>query len=86
MRPSRPWFRASNNAWYVEVSGSQRSLGQHPHGYPKPKKSEKTALWNVPEPIRDALLKAEPAEAGFDSHLTKPADPDALHRLLGVVR
>jgi CheY-like chemotaxis protein len=25
-------------------------------------------------------------EAGFDYHLTKPADPEALQRLLGEVR
>lgn len=55
MRPSRPWFRVSKNAWYAEVNGCQRSLGQHPHGAPKPKKSEKTGLWNPPKSIRDAL-------------------------------
>jgi len=65
MRPSRPWFRASKNAWYAMVNGSQRSLGEHPHGAPRPKKSEKTGLWNPPQCIRDALealLKGESAK------------------------
>lgn len=73
MRPSRPWFRTSKNAWYARVNGSQRSLGEHPHGCPAPKKSPKTGLWNAPEPIRnalDAILKGEPKPTAVPAVLT----------------
>jgi hypothetical protein len=26
-RPAKPWFRASRNAWYVEINGHQHNLG-----------------------------------------------------------
>jgi integrase len=52
--PEGPWYRASRDAWFVEIDGRQRPLGKHPKGAPVPKKSEETGRWNAPKPILEA--------------------------------
>jgi integrase len=62
MHHPKPWFRASKSAWYVQHQRQQVRLGEHPEGYPPPKKSK--AGWNPPPPILDAfyrLMAADPA-------------------------
>jgi integrase len=62
MRQPRPWFRASKSAWFVEYQCRQVRLGQHPDGYPPPRKVK--GSWNPPQPILDAfykLMAADPA-------------------------
>jgi integrase len=62
MHQPKPWFRTSKAAWYVQHRGKQVRLGEHPEGFPPPKKSG--AGWNAPPPILDAfyrLMAADPA-------------------------
>ena len=56
MKRPKPWFRASKNAWYVEHQFKQHRLGEHPDGYPPPKKTK--SGWNAPRPILDAFYLA----------------------------
>jgi integrase len=39
MRPSKPWFRSSRNAWFAQVNGKKHFLGEHPKGARPPKKT-----------------------------------------------
>jgi len=55
MKQPKPWYRASKSAWYVEHNFKQHRLGDHPDGYPPPKKSK--SGWNAPQPILDAFYK-----------------------------
>src|SRR5262249_20235650 len=50
--PEGPWYRASRDAWFVEIDGRQRLLGKHPKGAPTPGKSANG--WNAPKAIREA--------------------------------
>jgi integrase len=55
MRQPKPWFRASKNAWYVELHAKKIRLGSHPDGAPPPKKT--ASGWNAPPAILDAFYK-----------------------------
>src|SRR3954454_57482 len=55
MQQPKPWFRAEKSAWYVQYNRKQHRLGEHPDGFPPPKKSK--AGWNAPQPILDAFYK-----------------------------
>ena len=50
-----PWYRASRDAWFVELHGRQHLLGKHPEEAPKPKKNK--LGWNTPKEIQDAFHK-----------------------------
>src|SRR3954471_8184559 len=53
MKRPKPWFRTSKNAWFVEIDGRQKRIGEHPPGAPAPKKG-KTG-WNAPPAILEAF-------------------------------
>jgi hypothetical protein len=38
MKQPKPWYRVSKSAWYVEHNFKQHRLGEHPDGYPSPRK------------------------------------------------
>jgi hypothetical protein len=63
----KPWFRTSKSAWYVQHQRRQVRLGEHPDGYPPPKKSK--AGWNAPQPILDAFYRLV---ASDPSNLPRP--------------
>ena len=62
MKRPQPWFRKSKNAWYVEYQFKQHRLGEHPDGYPPPKKTK--SGWNAPQPIIDTFYKLMAADPG----------------------
>jgi hypothetical protein len=74
--PEGPWYRASRDAWFVEIDGRQGPLGKHPKGAPIPKKSEDTGRWNAPKAIRDAYNRLMVLGPGG---LPKKADITAAH-------
>jgi integrase len=53
----KPWFRPSRNTWYVEIDGTQHSLGAH-EGAP-PKKGRQG--WSPPEAVDDAFRELKKA-------------------------
>lgn len=67
MKQRKPWYRASKSAWYVEYNLKQHRLGEHPEGYPPPKKTK--SGWNAPPPILDAFYKLMATDP---SRLPKP--------------
>jgi integrase len=65
MRPHHPWFRASKNAWFVEIAGRQEFLGHHPAHLPPPRKRKKgDPPPKPPEEIERAYFRLMASGAG----------------------
>ena len=54
-RTARPWYRAERDEWRVIVRGVDHCLGNHPEGFPPPRKQR--GKWNAPPPVLDAFHK-----------------------------
>jgi integrase len=52
-RTPRPWYRVERDEWRVIIRGTDHCLGNHPEGYPPPRKQR--GKWNAPPPILDAF-------------------------------
>ena len=50
-RTPSPWYRAERDEWRVILRGVDHLLGNHPAGFPPPRKQRKR--WNAPQPILD---------------------------------
>ena len=60
MRPHKPWYRSSRNAWFVEVHGQQFGWGFTQTARPKKTK----AGWSPPPVILDAFYKLMADQSG----------------------
>ena len=72
-RTPSPWYRAERDEWRVIYRGVDHLLGNHPPGFPAPRKQRKR--WNVPQPILEAfhaLMTVKPGSAP-----PRPVDPAA---------
>lgn len=56
-RKAHPWYWQERGLWMVNINGVRHQLGDHPEGAPRPTKSKKTGLWNVPKAIEEAFDK-----------------------------
>jgi integrase len=52
-RTAFPWFWEERNGWYVNKDGQRHPLGDHPAGFPAPKKTK--GKWNAPPPVMQAF-------------------------------
>src|SRR5262245_55819177 len=72
MHIPKPWYRASKDAWFVEIHGRQHRLGKHPEGAPPPKKG-KTG-WNPPDEIlrifHELMVREDPGSLPMPARLT----------------
>jgi integrase len=53
MRQSFPWYRAPRDTWYVEINGTQHSLGRQPEAASPPVRGKRG--WNPPAEIMQAF-------------------------------
>jgi integrase len=58
-RTPTPWYWEERQEWCVNLNGDRHKLGEHPQGYPAPRKAK--GKWNAPKPITDRFdeLKVE---------------------------
>ncbi|MCE9530572.1 MAG: site-specific integrase [Planctomycetes bacterium] len=48
-RTANPWYWEERQGWYVSIGGQRHFLGEHPSGFPAPRKQR--GKWNAPAPI-----------------------------------
>ncbi len=52
-RTARPWYWIERGGWYVSISGQRHHLGDHPDGFPAPRRQR--GKWNAPQRILDCF-------------------------------
>jgi integrase len=69
-RTPRPWYRAERDEWRVIVRGTDHCLGNHPAGFPAPRKQR--GKWNVPQPVVDRFHELLATKADVVPPLSEP--------------